>query len=357
MFLGLDTKTSIDLNSHGNSNGPFKVKRYAYTHAHPLLTKPRGTDPLQRLYMFIGDIVYQAQTINLFTCDVLIPMIIPWTATGVVDALYGGVFLSESVRDPLAIVQRIPYAFFWLWINTLAFAINNQMCSHSITEDTINKPWRALPSGRISNTQARNLLLGLVPVVYAITTYLGAGNTTLMALILNWMYNDLGGSDVHYTVRNLINALAMVVASIGTTQVSVHTGFSNQSPVITFHGCQWIAIKAAIIFTTLQVQDLRDQEGDQSRLRSTVPIMLGDEFARWSVAVPILLWSLLTPYFWATNLGGFVWPVILGLVMCIRVLFLRNVDADRMTWRLWGLWTMSIFLLPVYKRFEGIMAL
>ncbi|KAL9629634.1 MAG: hypothetical protein Q9164_006796 [Protoblastenia rupestris] len=279
-------------------------------------------------------------------------MIIPWTATGVVDALYGGLFLTDSSANLLDKIQRFPQAFLWLWLNTLAFAITNQMAAHSVTEDSINKPWRAIPSGRITSTQARNLLLGLVPVVYVINTYLGAGNTTLMAFILNWMYNDLGGSDIHYIVRNLINALAMVVASTGTTQVAIHTGDFRTSHVITSRGYQWLAIKAAIIFTTLQVQDLRDQEGDRARLRSTVPIVLGDELARWSIAVPILLWSLLAPYFWAMRADGYVLPVFLGLIMCGRVLFLRTVSADQVTWRLWGLWTLSIFFLPLYKQFE-----
>ncbi|KAL9130348.1 MAG: hypothetical protein Q9217_001450 [Psora testacea] len=332
-LVGLDSDAAIGLNDAGNDSGLFK-----------------------KLHTSIRDIVYHARTIYLFTCDVLIPMIIPWTATGVVDAFHGGLFVTESTVDFLGKIQRIPHAFLWLWLNTLAFAITNQMAARSVTEDSINKPWRAIPSGQITSRRARNLLLGLVPAVYVITTYLGAGSTTLMALILNWMYNDLGGSDVHYVVRNLINALAMVVSSIGTTQVAIHEGFSNGSTEFTLRGYQWLTIKAAIIFTTLQVQDLRDQDGDRSRLRSTVPIVIGDELARWSVAVPILIWSLLTPYFWGMSASGFVLPVLLGMVMSIRVLLLRDVEADQVTWRLWGLWTLSIFFLPLCKYVEGLVA-
>ncbi|KAL9104747.1 MAG: hypothetical protein Q9163_000359 [Psora crenata] len=301
MTAGLELKTILGLNSAGYNRS--------------LLNRP---------HTFIEHFLFHIYTAHIFTCDYLIPTIIPWTISGVVDALHGGLFTSPSSADMLSIAPRVPYAVLWLWLNTLAFAITNQMASRSVIEDRINKPWRAIPSGRITRSQARNLLLGLVPTVFVITTYLGAGTTTLMALILNWMYNDLGGSDVHYVVRNMINALAMVVSNLGTTQVAIHGG------QLTLLGYKWLTIKAAIIFTTLQVQDLRDHEGDRTRRRSTVPIVLGDRFARWSIAVPIMAWSLLAPYFWVLGAGGFVLPVSFGFLMGSRVLLQRNVSADKL---------------------------
>ena len=234
-----------------------------------------------------------------------------------------------------------------MWLNILAFTISNQRSPSSAREDCVNKPWRPIPSGRLSTLQAEHLLLALVPLVLIITTWLGAGSISAVALVLNWMYNDLGGSEVHYTVRNLINALAMVVASTGTTRVAMYDRSNLHD--FTSIGYQWLAIKAAIVFTTLQIQDLRDQDGDRSRGRNTAPIALGDEFTRWTISGPVIFWSMFCPFFWDVDFLGYVMPITVGCVLSLKVLFWRGVEADQFSWTLWGIWTFSIFLLPLYR--------
>ena len=296
---------------------------------------------------FSSLVAYQARTIYLFTCDNHQIIVLPWTGAGIADALSGSALTTNHAPSFRTIAFRLPHALLWMWLNILAFAITNQRSPRSVTEDSVNKPWRPIPSGRLSTLQAQNLLLALVPLILLITTYSGAGSTTAVAFVLNWMYNDLGGSDVHYTIRNLINALAMIVASTGTTRVAMYDGSNLHDFSAT--GYQWLAIKATIVFTTLQIQDLRDQDGDRSRCRNTAPIALGDQFTRWTIAGPVMFWSTICPFFWNVDFFGYIVPLILGIILSMRILAWRSIEADQSTWKLWGLWTFSIFLLPLYR--------
>ena len=228
-------------------------------------------------------------------------------------------------------------------MNILAFTVANQRLPNSVLEDSINKAWRPLPSGRITQLQARRLLLAILPVTFFLNMSLGGLEVTLTALVLTWMYNDLGGADENYIVRNLINSCGLVSWSAGTTLVAC----GNGRYALNAMGYNWLAIEAAIIFTTLHVQDLRDQEGDIARGRKTAPIVWGDAATRWTIAIPVIIWSLLCPIIWNLSITGFLVPLIPGGVLALRVMLLRNVAADKITWKLWGIWIASLFILPL----------
>ncbi len=84
------------------------------------------------------------------------------------------------------------------------------------------------------------------------------------------MYNDLDAANEHYLIRNLINAVAHAAYSSGSARVA--SGAEN----LNARGWIWLGIVGCVIFSTLQVQDLKDQEGDRARGRSTVPLVWGD---------------------------------------------------------------------------------
>ena len=75
-----------------------------------------------------------------------------------------------------------------------------------------------------------------------------------------------------------------------------------------------------------------DQEGDRARNRGTVPLVLGDWTARWTIAVPIMFWSFACPAFWELDMYGWIIPAILGSVVALRVLMFRDIVADKRTW-------------------------
>ena len=230
----------------------------------------------------------------------------------------------------------------------LIFDVANQRLPKSILEDSVNKPWRALPSYRITPSSARRLLLFLIPVVFCITLYLGGVEETVLMMVLTWMYNDLEGADENYIVRNLINCAGFMCYSSGATIVAAGYGQYTLSS----RAYKWLGIVGGIIFSTLQMQDMPDVEGDKARGRRTLPIVHGDYFARWSIAVPVIIWSIVCPWFWELGKLGWTASLIAGGLLVVRVLMLRSVQADQVTWKVWCLWTMVLYVLPLFKDYS-----
>ncbi|OAX32196.1 hypothetical protein K503DRAFT_702409 [Rhizopogon vinicolor AM-OR11-026] len=54
-------------------------------------------------------------------------------------------------RNPLALCSAV----WWFWFHLLQSNVSNQ--AYSANEDVVNKPWRPLPSGRISVEDCRAL--------------------------------------------------------------------------------------------------------------------------------------------------------------------------------------------------------
>jgi 4-hydroxybenzoate polyprenyltransferase len=103
-------------------------------------------------------------------------------------------------------------------------------------------------------------------------------------MVLTWMYDDLGGADENLHVRNFINALGFMCFSSGAGVVSAGYGTFE----LNNRAYQWIAIIGAIVFSTLSLQDMPDIPGDAARGRRTLPLVYGENAARWLIAVPIL---------------------------------------------------------------------
>lgn len=258
-------------------------------------------------------------------------------------ALAGPSLTEIHAADPRAIISRIPHVLAWTWLNTLISDLANQRLPDSISEDAINKAWRPLPAGRIQASETRRLLLQTIVIVLILSLYLGAVQETLLLMSLNWMYNDLGGSDEGYIGRSLMNSAAFACYGSGALRVAGR-GVGSVWNSMTY---QWIVLTAAIVFTTMQVQDLKDQDGDRVRSRKTMPLILGDKVARWTIAAPVIFWSFVCPAFWALNVYGYIAPLVLGIVIAIRVILLTSKEADSLTWKTWGYWLMSIYSLPL----------
>jgi 4-hydroxybenzoate polyprenyltransferase len=283
------------------------------------------------------------ETLWLFTRSDLKSMIYPNLVFGLASAMSGPAMTTNPSPTLVSILPNVPYVAVWLWLNLLLFNLANQRLSSSIAEDSVNKPWRPLPSKRISPEQTRVLLLVVVPTVIMGSLYLGAMVEVLLLVALTWMYNDLGGGDGDFLIRNMINALGMSCYSSGA--IAMTCGNECQ---LTLQGYQWIALLGVIIMTTLQVQDMGDQEGDAIRERHTLPLAHGDSFARWTTAIGVMGWSMGAPAFWKAAVQAYVPPVVLGGTLTFRTLMLRNVVADKGTWRIWPLWMMSLYLLPLW---------
>lgn len=158
------------------------------------------------------------------------------------------------------------------------------------------------------------------------------------------MYNELGGSDESYIIRNLL--LAATYAGYCAGAVKVASGYDTD---ITRAAYDWIAMIAGVKFTTMHVQGVKDQKADDARRRKTFPLVLGDGPARWTIAVPVLVWSLMCPTFWSLQLYESMVSIALGPIVVYRVILIRGISADRLTWKIWGMWLPSLYFLPVFK--------
>lgn len=289
------------------------------------------------------NVICFSRTLWLFTASDIQTFVLPETTFGIAGALSGSAITTNSHPRFLSIISRVAHTVAWTWLNTLLFTLANQRLPQSVTEDRLNKPLRPIPAGHITGTQTRRLLMVSIPAVVLASIPLGATEETLVLIALTWIYNDLGGADENFLVRNLINGFAHPAYSAGATRVACR----HTSPCdLNESGYRWVAIIGAVIFSTLQVQDLKDQEGDQARGRSTAPLVLGDRIARWTVAVPVMVWSVVCPRYWVLSPWGYIAPVALGSLITVHLFLRKGVGADRFTWKLWSLWMASLYLLP-----------
>ncbi|KAI0194202.1 UbiA prenyltransferase family-domain-containing protein [Astrocystis sublimbata] len=285
----------------------------------------------------------------LFTKDDAATFVGPNTVFGICGALAGPVLISqrnEGVYPWTLIAFRLPAVVFFNWSNLLIFDLANQRLPESVLEDTINKPWRPAPSGLMTSEQIRQAMLLLIPAVWASNWYCcNAASETALLMVLTWLYNDLMGGDESWILRNTIIAAAFGLYNLGSIRVA---SGQQSSASLTPIGVAWILIISGVIWTTMHVQDLKDQQGDRSRGRRSAPLVLGDRCARWTIAIPVVFWSLVCTYFWEARIGG-TWGltiVALGLFVAFRCLAYDGASSDRLTWQLWAAWTAAIYVLP-----------
>ena len=290
------------------------------------------------------------RTIWLFTFSDLKTIVGPMTIFGITNSLAASVYgtpQAELLSDE-NVLKRVPRIVFWIWINLLPFVIDNQRQPASIIEDSINKPWRPLLSGRIEPGRAKIWMLCLYPVAVLSSLYLGAIRQCLGLMILGIWYNDLGGSDSHCLVRNLINACGFVCYASGAMEIGIAQPLPASALIIS-----WFGVIAALVFSSVHSQDMPDQDGDRLRHRRTVPLTIGDGPSRWTIATSVLVFNMGGLWFWNPPRWAWAAATGLGLSVCIRTLIYRSVAVDKSTFKLWNLWVVMIYCLPLIKTRDG----
>lgn len=284
--------------------------------------------------------------LNLFwllTKDDAATFVAPNTAFGMFGALAGSTLMIPS-SSPLDVLLRLPLVVFFNWTNLLVFDLANQRLPESALEDALNKPWRPVPRGLMTSVQVRRAMLFFIPLVLVVNHFLlDAGVETALIQILTWLYNDLRGGDDHWILRNVIIAVAFGFFNLGSLRVA-HGSLQRGS--VTAVGVAWTATISGVILTTMHVQDLKDQEGDQARGRRSAPLALGDQLSRYTIAVPVLFWTLFCAEFWPLGVTLRAGPVVLGALVAVRCLAYSGKTSDRLTWELWALWTATLYSMP-----------
>jgi 4-hydroxybenzoate polyprenyltransferase len=122
------------------------------------------------------------------------------------------------------------------WANLVIFDLANQR--QASEKDKMNKPWRPIPSGRMTETRMRLWLLAALPLVLGYSHfYLNAGTESCVLAILTWIYNDLRGGDENWLLWNLIIAVAFGIYNLGSMRIAASSAsalashFQESNPV------------------------------------------------------------------------------------------------------------------------------
>ncbi|KAI1133443.1 UbiA prenyltransferase family-domain-containing protein [Nemania abortiva] len=294
----------------------------------------------------IGKFAYIPKLIWMFTESNFDTFVIPNTAFGILGAFASSTLTEGFQQQPTAvdILWRSPLVLAFNWYSVFLFDLSNQRYSESIEEDLINKPWRPIPMGKVTPTEARRSLLVAIPLAILFNYLLGVWRQGFAIMVLTWMYNDIRGGDE--VVRDLIISIAYGMFNSASLEIAVGGGEYTDIN-ISRGGLIWTAMISAVILTTMQVQDLKDQEGDRTRGRQTIALCMGDRFSRLSIAFFVAFWSAACLFFWDLGPYGYVVPVLTGAITAYRVLSLKTPKDDATTWRWWAVWTISLYLLPI----------
>lgn len=211
-----------------------------------------------------------------------------------------------------------------------------------MVEDRVNKPWRPLPSGLVTQGAVRRAILALLRFTALLSYSLGATLETALQYGATWAYNDLAGADENFLVRNAIVATGLIISHEGALRVACGPwGEPNQEAM------KWSFILGCIFFSTIHTSDFRDIQGDRARLRQTAPIALRESLARWSVAVAVCFWTVFCSVMWRMQLMFYFHTIILGLTVAFRQVFYRGQKEDQMTFLAWVGWIISLYFLPI----------
>ena len=293
----------------------------------------------------VRDLLHYLVVLYLFIADDFVSIVLPSTTCGITLSLAGGILQCPvSIID---IVPRVPLILTWVWINLLLFNMSNQSQPGAVEEDIVNKPWRPIASGRVSAQVLQRHIWTMRLVVLYMTFYLGGTCPSLLLQILTFWYNELNGGE-EWFLRNFLNAGGYLCFIMGAMQVAAGTQYLR----CTTKGLQWFFWTSVIISCTMHIQDLYDQEGDRLRSRRSIPLVFGDAPARFSIALPILFWSVGAPAFWSSSVFGYLPTVTIGSVLAMRLLERSKPDSayDKTTFKYWNAWMISIHMLPVWTQ-------
>lgn len=156
--------------------------------------------------------------------------------------------------EPLALTCTVC----WLWFHLFQFNVSNQ--PYPADEDIVNKPWRPLPSGRISVEDSRFLRWALLVFclglssIFSLNLFMTSGVFTVLMIL-----HDNLRHGHHPIFRNSCNVAAYVTAGVGCSLIlSGETSLDGTS--IKAFSCS-----ALVILLTVHAQDVSDVNDGEIR--------------------------------------------------------------------------------------------
>ncbi|THH17016.1 hypothetical protein EW146_g3716 [Bondarzewia mesenterica] len=279
----------------------------------------------------IRQVAHAAYTAFLFTKSDIKTTVVPVTFFAIAAA-------------PISAAERLPHTVLWIWLHLLQFDVSNQTLRPE--EDVINKADRPLPRNRISLQSAIRLRWILIPTCWALSAFYSAETVyaSIALVACTIVYDELSFHSGHWMIRNLVNAAGFASFEAGATLVA-GSDYHRLDRVAVLSVC----ISAGIFATTIHSQDFKDEHGDRAVGRQTIPIIF-PSVARYTVVVPLLLWSIGLSAIWKLDAFTSVAFMSLAAFVGLRFLTLRTVASDQISFYWYNVWLSIAHALPGYYR-------
>ncbi|KAJ7101906.1 UbiA prenyltransferase family-domain-containing protein [Mycena epipterygia] len=243
---------------------------------------------------------------------------------------------------PLHSFSNLLQAWAWIWIHLLLCNVSNQ--ARSKDEDAVNRPWRPILAGRLTESQAYYLRWAIAAGCVLWSAVYGPDQvlTTLGLLLTTFVYDE-GGASKHVIGKNFCNIGGYVTFEIGATKIIASQ--RNLDPVSTTA----VIISGILIFTTIQAQDFPDVDGDAALGRMTFPIY-APEWSRIVTLGALISWSTFLCWYWSLGPVSSITFMLLGLYSGIRYYLWRRVPDDKTSYLVFSVWLTLAHLLPLRAR-------
>ncbi|KAF8468675.1 UbiA prenyltransferase family-domain-containing protein [Russula ochroleuca] len=274
--------------------------------------------------------------ISAVKCHLYTALLFTWTD-------YKTVFFPITVfacaTAPARSCSSLLWCCVWVWFHQLMCNVSNQVCGRK--EDKINHPWRPLPSGRVSESQAPVIRWATVACCVSMSSMYEPElvHTTLSLVAITFAHDELGGGN-NVVGKALCTAAAYVCFEFGATTIIGVMDFVSVTAVI---------ISGILTFTASHAQDFPDVEGDKITGRMTFPIY-APELSRFFTLFISIAWSIFLSWFWKVGPISTALLTGFGTYVGLRYYFWRTLEADKRSYLTFNIWLMAAHVLPLHAR-------
>ncbi|KAI6045316.1 UbiA prenyltransferase family [Pisolithus marmoratus] len=252
------------------------------------------------------------------------------------------VIISAIATAPPAGVKQLIHTAIWVWIHLLQANVSNQ--TFSAHEDVVNKPWRPLPSGRITVDATWRFRWFLLVVCLYLSRWYGTGVLSASAaLSLVEIFHDDFGFSSHPVLKNLCNVGGYLTFELGAVMIISSKASVDHTSLLA------LLSSGLLIFTTIHAQDFADADGDRLSGRRTLPIV-APEGSRLYMLAALPAWSIALSVLW--GLGPLCGTLFLsmGLFVGSQYFRFRDVQHDQSSYLLYNVWLLAAHVLPMNAR-------
>lgn len=246
--------------------------------------------------------------------------------------------LFACAAAPVQHVTLLFYSMVWTWLHQLHIDVSNQY--RSVGEDAINRPWRPLPSNRLTDLQARQLRYALPPVCLFFSIA-GGQDVVLASTVLSIafvLYDDFGLAG-HWIGKNVMNCVGYLGFEYGATKIMAGSTMLRPEAQLS------LLMSGLIILTTVHAQDFSDVEGDKAIGRITLPLY-APLFSRFLVCIGVPMWSIILSVMWDISPGKRVLLICLGIFVAWRFYSYKTASREATSYVFYNIWLFAVHALP-----------